>query len=122
MKSFFSLIVILAILCSCAPSQEQIEKAIQETQTAEGRLNTSTPVETNTPLPTDTPTAANTPKLTNTPKRTNTPQPTKTQSRGNFRNPFPFGATTHLVATGKDGEGKFTIKVEEVIGETKPGQ
>ncbi len=85
MKNFFVLIIILAILSSCAPTQEQIENAIQETQTAEVRLYTSTPADTNTPLPTDTntplpsdtntplPTDANTLLPTDTPAVTNTP-------------------------------------------------
>lgn len=111
MKNFFALIIILAILSSCAPTQEQIEKAILETQTEEVRLYTSTPADTNTPLPTDTPVATNTPKPTSTRRPTNTPRPTL----GTFSNPFPFGAEALMTLTDEGQKVSFNLKVEEII-------
>ncbi len=118
MKYLFALIIILALLSSCAPTQEQIEKAIQETQAEEVRLYTSTPADTNTPLPTDTPAATNTPKPTNTRRPTHTRTSTNTPKPrlGTFSNPFPFKTGAQMTLTTDEGEKvAFMLRVEEII-------
>ena len=51
MKKLIPLFFIVLFLFACAPSQEQIEKAIAETQTAKLVAITNTPLPTNTPKP-----------------------------------------------------------------------
>ena len=71
---FIAFIIILSItLSACSPSEEQIQKAISQTQTAQPTSTfTTTPTPTNTEIPTNTPTASNTPSPTLTPKPTAT--------------------------------------------------
>lgn len=119
MKNFFVLIIIFALLSSCAPTQQQLEIAIQETQTVEVRLFTSTPADSSTPLPTDTttllstvttplPTDTNTPFPADThtplPADTNTPLPTDTPAKTN---------TPTYTAKNYPCDHYFSIKVLE---------
>jgi len=80
MKYIITLLALLALLVSCSPSPEQIERAIEQTQVAKEESYTSTISNTNTPSATDTPTVTNSPTVTNTLKPTNTPKPTNTQT------------------------------------------
>ncbi len=104
MKRIITLLALMTLLISCAPSPEQIERAIEETQIAKEESYTSTPSNTNTPSATDTPAA------------TNTPRPTRTPDSGTFSNPYPLGSYANLVLTTSEGEEvEFKFKVEEVI-------
>jgi hypothetical protein len=57
MKKIISLIILVLLIASCAPTAEQVQKAIAQTQTA---MPTSTPTITPTSLPTPTKTPAET--------------------------------------------------------------
>ena len=51
MKKTLAALVAVILLCSCAPTSEQIEKAIGETQRAFAESFTATPASTNTNTP-----------------------------------------------------------------------
>jgi len=53
MRHIIILLALSALLISCAPSPEQIERAIEQTQAAKEESYTSTPSNTNTPEPTN---------------------------------------------------------------------
>lgn len=75
MKNILVLCLSVCILFACSPTTEQIQKAIEQTQSADLNLpNTSTPTSTNVPKATRTPKPSNTPRPTNT----STTAPTET--------------------------------------------
>jgi len=72
MKRLLVLFLILTVAaCSCAQSENAIQTAIAETQTAQP--STARKTEPPTPLPTHTPATTNTPKPTDTPELSPTP-------------------------------------------------
>lgn len=126
MRTIVALFVVLSLLSACAPTADQIQKAIAETQTAEAPPTatateipptaTVTPTEapTRTPAPTRTKAPTRTPRPTNTPtiKPTATLAPTPVELSGSgyqiidFDNPFETGVI-HAV---HQGGSNFVIK------------
>ena len=107
MKKCVSILFLLTFLCACSPTAEQIEKAIQQTQTAGVSAFTETP---------QTVTSPTLPKLPkNTPRPTSTKKPTDAPKSGTYERPFPAGDWVYLTMTSEGETVDFRIKIEEVI-------
>lgn len=102
MRKFWIAIILLIILCSCSPTPQQIEKAINETQTANVSNITETPIVSHTPTIKE---------VTNTPKPTNTRRPTEAPQLGAYNNPFPAGEWVYLTMTTNGEKTEFRIRI-----------
>lgn len=89
MKKILVLCLSVCLLFACSPTTEQIQKAIEQTQSAD--LNLPNPSE---------PTSTNVPKATRTPKPSNTPHPTNTSTTAPTKTPAPEPIT--LSGSGDD--------------------
>jgi hypothetical protein len=107
MRKHWIALFLLLFICACSPSAEQIEKAIQQTQTADVVSFTETP------QPIYSPTLPNIPK--NTPRPTRTKKPTESTKLGTYEDPFPAGEWVYLTMTSEGETVDFRIKIEEVI-------
>jgi hypothetical protein len=102
--------MVLMVICACTLSQQIIQTAIAETQTA-APTQTTIPTKTHTPSPTHT----STPSPTFTPQSTFTPLPTPTVEFGSFNNPWPPGTTAYLLLTSEGETIEFAMKIVNVI-------
>lgn len=89
MKKILVLCLSVCLLFACSPTAEQIQKAIEQTQSAD--LNLPNP---------SGPTSTNVPKATRTPKPSNTPRPTNTSTTAPTKTPAPEPIT--LSGSGDD--------------------
>lgn len=109
MKKLLILSLSVYLLFACSPTTEQIQKAIEQTQSAElSLLNNSSSTSTDVPLATRTPKPSNTPRPTSTTRPSNTPKPTSTPTEL----PEQGVAKNYVVSDEDDG---ILIEVARIV-------
>lgn len=122
MKNILVLCLSVCILFACSPTTEQIQKAIEQTQSADLNLpNTSTPTSTNAPKATRTPKPSNTPRPTNTsttaPTKTPAPEPITLSGSGDDIVDFVKWEGAAIGIFTNSGSSNFIVKSFDQAGE-----